>query len=159
MTSAYFTYDKGKVIQALRYHFISRREIKFMMILVNVFAIVSAALFFSKKISPLAFLISSVLWIVMMIAFWFFLPGLIYKKSSTFKEKFKATLGNTSFTIENERGSRDWAWNEFSTTLESPHFFHLYFDSRSFFIIPKSAFPGDEEHEARKILNSKITKK
>jgi hypothetical protein len=159
MTSAYFTYDKGKVIQALRYHFISRREIKFMMILVNVFAIVSAALFFSKKISPLAFLISSVLWIVMMIAFWFFLPGLIYKKSSTFKEKFKATLGNTSFTIENERGSRDWAWNEFSTTLESPHFFHLYFDSRSFFIIPKSAFPGDEEHEARKILNSKIMKK
>lgn len=130
-----------------------------MMILVNVFAIVSAALFFSKKISPLAFLISSVLWIVMMIAFWFFLPGLIYKKSSTFKEKFKATLGNTSFTIENERGSRDWAWNEFSTTLESPHFFHLYFDSRSFFIIPKSAFPGDEEHEARKILNSKIMKK
>ncbi|MES2847870.1 MAG: YcxB family protein, partial [Bacteroidota bacterium] len=70
MTSQYFTYEKQKVVQALRYHFISRREIKFMIILVNVFAIVSAALFFTKKISPLAFLISSLLWIAMMMAFW-----------------------------------------------------------------------------------------
>jgi len=30
------TYEKGKVLQALRYHFISRREIKLMIILVNV---------------------------------------------------------------------------------------------------------------------------
>ena len=43
MTSQFFDYDKGKVIQALRYHFITRREIKVMMILVNVFAILSAA--------------------------------------------------------------------------------------------------------------------
>ena len=25
------------------------------------------------------------------------------------------------------------------TTLESPHFFHLYFDSKSFFLVPKEA--------------------
>lgn len=130
-----------------------------MMILINLFAIVSAALFFSKKISPLAFLISSVLWMAMMVAFWFFLPGLIYKKSGTFKDSFKVTLGNTEFMLENERGSRSWPWTDFSATMESPHFFHLYFDSRSFFIIPKDAFPGDEEHEARKILSSKIGRK
>lgn len=156
MTSQYFTYEKGKVIQALRYHFISRKEIKFMMILVNVFAISSAALFFFKKISPLAFLISSVLWFVMMLAFWFFLPTMIYKKNSTFKDRFKATLDDDGFMIENDRGSRGWQWNQFSTTLETPHFFHLYFDSRSFFIVPKEAFEGDDEHEARKILREKI---
>jgi hypothetical protein len=156
MTSQYFTYEKGKVIQALRYHFISRKEIKFMMILVNVFAISSAALFFFKKISPLAFLISSVLWFAMMIAFWFFLPSMIYKKNSTFKDSFKATLDDDGFMIENERGQRGWQWNQFSTTLETPHFFHLYFDSRSFFIVPKEAFEGDDVHEARKMLREKI---
>ena len=158
MTSKYFTYEKGKVVQALRYHFISRKEIKFMMILVNVFAITSAALFFFKKISPLAFLISSVLWFAMMIAFWFFLPGLIYKKNATFRDRFKASLTDTEFMIENERGSRSWQWAEFSETMESPHFFHLYFDSRSFFIVPKDAFAGDDVHEARKILKEKIRK-
>lgn len=156
MTSQYFTYEKGKVIQALRYHFISRKEIKFMMILVNVFAISSAALFFFKKISPLAFLISSVLWFAMMIAFWFFLPSMIYKKNSTFKDRFKATLDDNGFMIENERGSRGWQWNQFSTFLETPHFYHLYFDSRSFFIVPKEAFEGDDVHEARKMLREKI---
>jgi hypothetical protein len=156
MTSQFFTYNKGKVIQALRYHFISRKEIKLMMILVNVFAIVSAALFFAKKISPLAFLISSVLWFALMIVFWYLLPVTIYKRSATFKDRFKATLGNQSFTIENERGSKSWEWSEFSSKMESPHFFHLYFDARSFFIIPKDAFLADDVHEARKIFTEKI---
>ena len=158
MTSQFFTYNKGKVIQALRYHFISRREIKVMMILVNVFAIISALLFFMKRISPLAFLVSSILWFGLMITFWYLLPMTIYRKSATFKDKFKATLGNEQFTIENERGSRSWLWNEFSTTMESPHFFHLYFNSRSFFIVPKEAFPEDEVNAARKLLAAKIRK-
>lgn len=159
MTSQLFTYNKGKVIQALRYHFITRREIKLMLILVNVFAIVSSALFFLKKISPLAFLISAVLWFVMMIVCWFLLPAIIYKKSATFKDSFRATLGNNSFTIENDRGSRSWDWSAFSTSMESPHFFHLYFDARSFFIIPKDAFLEDDITDARKIINGKIKKK
>lgn len=156
MTSEYFTYNKPKVIQALRYHFITRREIKVMMILVNVFAIVSAALFFFKKISPFAFLISAFLWFVMMIAFWFVLPMIIYRKSATFKDRFRVILGNNEFTLESERGSRGWEWSQFSTKMESPHFFHLYFDTRSFFIVPKDAFTGDQLQEARKIIANKI---
>lgn len=158
MTSAFFTYNKPKVIQALRYHFISRKEIKVMMVLVNVFAILSAGLFFFKKISPFAFLISSTLWFVMMILFWFLLPTIIYRKAQTFKDRFKATLSDSTFAIENERGSRSWNWSEFSSWMESPHFFHLYFNPRSFFIIPKEAFEGDDEHAARKIISAKIKK-
>lgn len=158
MLSSYFTYNKAKVIQALRYHFISRTEIKALMIFVNVFAILSAALFFFKKISPLAFLISSTLWFVLMLLFWFLLPQIIYRKASTFKDSFRAILSADDFTIENNRGSRGWEWKTFSTWMESPHFFHLYFNSRSFFIIPKDAFEGDEVHEARKIFTAKIKK-
>jgi hypothetical protein len=158
LSSSAYTYHKPKVIQALRYHFISRKEIKVMMILVNVFAILSAALFFFRKISPLAFLLSSVLWFVMMIVFWFVLPRLIYKRSQTFKDTFTAILGEQHFRIENNRGGRDWAWKEFSTWMESPHFFHLYFNSRSFFLIPKDAFEGDDVHAARKWIGSKISK-
>jgi hypothetical protein len=158
LTSAFFTYNKPKVIQALRYHFISRREIKIMMILVNVYAILSAALFFFKVISPLAFLLSSALWFILMILFWFLLPRIIYKKATVFKDRLKATLATSYFEIENAKGSRNWEWKEFSSWMESPHFFHLYFNSRSFFIIPKEAFEGDDVHEARKIFNVKISK-
>ena len=158
MVSQFFTYDKNKVIQALRYHFITRREIKLMMILVNVFAILSAGLFFFKKISPFAFLISSLLWFTLMIIFWFVMPYMVYRKTDTFRDRFKAILAEDVFRIENERGGRSWDWKEFSTWIESPHFYHLYFNSRSFFIIPKDAFEGDDVHEARKILKAKIIK-
>ena len=158
MISQYFTYDKAKVIQALRYHFISRKEIKVLMILVNVFALIAAALFFFKKISPVAFLLSSALWFSMMILFWFLLPLIIYRRAQTFRDKFRVLLDQNEFGIENDRGGRGWKWSEFSTWLESPHFYHLYFNSRSFFIIPKEAFPGDDVHEARKIFKEKIKK-
>ena len=158
MTSQFFIYNKGKVIQALRYHFISRREIKVMIILVNVFAIVAAGLFFFKKVSPMAFLVSSVLWFTLMLAFWFLLPITIFKKSITFQQRLKATFGKDEFTIENEKGSRSWLWREFTTTMESPHFFHLYFDERSFFIVPKEAFLDEEVPLVRKLLAAKIGK-
>jgi YcxB-like protein len=158
MTSNLFTYSKPKVIQALRYHFISRPEIKIIMVLINLLAIAAAALYFFKQISPLAFLIMSFLWFFLMIMYWFVLPQIIYRQSATFKDSFRAVLGKEQFAIENDRGHKSWDWNNFATWMESPHFFHLYFNPRSFFIIPKDAFEGDEEQEARKILADKIKK-
>lgn len=156
MTSQYFTYNKAKVIQALRYHFISRKEIKIMMVLVNVFAISSAALFFFRKVSPLAFLISSMLWFLLMVIFWYLLPLVIYKRENTFKDKFRVVINEYEFTLETDRGRRGWEWKEFSTWMESPHFYHLYFNSRSFFLILKEAFIEDDVHEARRYFKEKI---
>ncbi len=158
MTSSYFTYNKPKVLQALRYHFITRKEIKIMMILVNVFAIVAAGLYFFKKVSAYEFLGSSFLWFILMISFWFILPNIIYRKATTFKDRFKVSFEDQHMFLENERGSRSWPWTAFSSVIESPHFFHLYFDSRSFFIIPKEAFEGGSLYEARQLLKDKIKK-
>ncbi len=156
MTSSVFYYNKSKVIQALRYHFITRREIRIMIILVNVFAVTTAALFFFKKISPLAFLVGSVLWFTLMLAFWFILPYSIYKKSATFRDHFTAVLEDKHLFLENERGTKTWPWSAFSSVVESPHFFHLYFDSRSFFLLPKDAFEGSALQEARQYIKTRI---
>ena len=59
----HFGYEKKQVIQALRYHFISRPEIKIMLIVVNIFALVSITLYALQKITPVAFLVGSGLWI------------------------------------------------------------------------------------------------
>jgi signal transduction histidine kinase len=156
----YFSYDKNHVIQALRYHFIARPEIKILLIVVNVFAIASAALFFLKKVSPLAFLVSSLLWIILMIAFWFILPNTVYKRASTFKDTFKMTFKEHHVLLENVRGHMEWAWKNFSYFVESPHFFHLYFDSRSFFLVPKAALEDEvEQEQLRHLLKDKIIKK
>ena len=146
-------YEKKNVLQALRYHFISRREIKLMMILVNVFALFAAILYGYKLISPLPFIMSSVLWISMMFAFWIWLPIVIYKKSKTFQDQFEASIEPNHFFIYTETGRKGWAWREFSSYNETPGFFHLYFDRKTFFLVPKNVFENAESiADARKIL-------
>ncbi len=153
-------YDRKLVIQALRYHFIKRPEIRIMMILVNVFAIFSAGLYYFKKVSPIAFLISSFLWLALMVSFWFVLPYTVYRKAATFKSTFKMKFKESGIFLESERGHNEWKWKEFSSYFETPHFFHLYFDSKSFFLVPKAAFSGPESlGDLRVLLNRKIQRK
>ena len=156
----HFGYEKKQVIQALRYHFISRPEIKLMLILVNVFTLASILLYVSNLIKPMAFVVGSTLWLVLMISFWFILPGVVYKRAETFRHSFTMHFDSDDFTLAHENGSRKWPWKALSTFIESPHFFHLYFDSRSFFLVPKSGCRDrDEVFELRQLLKEKVKKK
>lgn len=130
-----------------------------MVILVNIFAIVAAFFYYFKKVSAITFLGSSCLWFSLMISFWYILPNIIYRKSKTFKDRLKVSFEPQHMFIENGNGSRSWPWKAFSSMIESPYFFHLYFDSRSFFIVPKNAFDPEQISEARKILKEKINPK
>lgn len=155
----YFGYEKKLVIQALRYHFISRAEIRIMLIAVNVFAIGSIILYALGKITPMAFLVGSFLWIVLMISFWFILPGAVYRRAITFRHEFSMNFENDGFTLEHEKGSKSWPWTALKNYLESPHFFHLYFDSRSFLLVPKSGCKdSDEVFELRQLIKGKVKK-
>lgn len=159
MMVIHFEYDKKQVLQALRYHFISRPEIKILLILLNVFTILSAILFFMHKIQPLSFLTFSLLWFVLLITIWRLLPLSVYKKSQTFQDQFSMDLNEQDVVLQTERGSHAWQWREFSSFLESPHFFHLYFNSRSFFLVPKDAFKElDALQQARALLKDKLKK-
>ena len=154
-----FSYDKKQVIQALRYHFLSKREIRLMIILVNVFALASATLFYFKKILPFAFLMGSVLWFFLMISFWFLLPGMVYRRATTFKDHFIMNFEDETFSVGNERVKRSWPWDALSTFIETPNFFHLYFDSKSFFLVPKNSFANsDEVYQLRHLLLEKVKK-
>ena len=156
----HFEYEKKQVMQALRYHFISRTEIRIMLILVNVFALASLTLYLLKKITPYPFMIGSVLWLVLMISLWFIIPAMVYRKAATFKDRFSMSFEDDGFTLGHERGSRSWPWDALTTFMETPHFFHLYFNSRSFFLIPKSGCRDkDEIYELRHILIDKILKR
>lgn len=154
-----FSYDKAKVLQGLRYHFITRPEIRVLIILVNIFAILSAVLFYTKKIRPEPFLLSSVLWLFLMVSFWYLLPYTIYRKSATFKDNFTIFFFERQVRLKNSKGFVDWNWVDFSNFFESPNFFHLYFSSRSFFLLPKEGLDSETAHSIRILLSSHIRKK
>ena len=57
------------------------------------------------------------------------------------------------------RGSKSLSWTSFSKFVESPYFFHLYFDARSFFLVPKDSFRDITEiQEVRKLLRTNLKK-
>jgi hypothetical protein len=69
-------------------------------------------------------------------------------------------FGDTEFSIGNERGSRSWSWSALTDYRESPHFFHLYFDARSFFLVPKTDYmESDRVLALRELLKAKVKKK
>lgn len=155
----HFGYEKKQVLQALRYHFITRPEIKIFLIIVNVFTILSAVLVYLRKIQPVSFLIFSVLWFLFLLTIWKILPSGIYKKSHTFRDHFTMNLEDNEVILQTERGAQAWPWRNFSAFLESPYFFHLYFNSRSFFLVPKDAFKDIIELQtARQLFRNKIKK-
>ena len=155
----HFSYDKQQVMQALRYHFISRPEIRIMLILVNVFALICAVLYYLKKIAPFAVLTGSIMWFFLMISFWVVMPAMVYRRAATFRDSFTMRFENEGFSVGTSRGTKSWPWKALTTFMESPHFFHLYFDSRSFFLVPKNSFKdNDEIFQLRQLLKRKVKK-
>jgi hypothetical protein len=154
-----FGYNKKQVLDGLRGHFFGRPEIKILAILINVFAILSAVLFALKRIQPLPFIIFSVLWFFLWISIRIVLPLSIYKKSATFRDTFILNLEDQGILLETQRGQQLWEWKDFSGFKETAYFFHVYFDARSFFLIPKDSFKDITEIQAaRQLLKEKILK-
>jgi hypothetical protein len=151
-------YDKKKVMQALRYHFVWQPEIRFLLVLIIVFDIVAAALYYMGKIRPEPFLLGSFIWLMFIISFWYFLPNNVYKKATTFKDTFIIDFSERGILLENERGYMDWTWEKFTKFIESPNFFHLYFSNKAFFLVPKDAMSDEFRYDLRVLLNDKIKK-
>lgn len=154
-----FTYDKKQVMQALRYHFIWQPEIRILLIFVIVFDILSAVLYIIGKIRPEPFLLGSFIWLMFIISFWFVLPGIIYRKSATFKDSFLIAFGANLITLQNERGHVQWEWKQFTKYFESPNFFHFYFSAKSFFLLPKENMTDEMKSQLRVILKEHIISK
>ena len=139
----HFEYNKEDVIKGLRYHFISKSEIKILIILINLFAIVSVLLFFMGKLQAEKLTLFSLLWFVTMLCVWFLLPKSVYKNTATFKDEIVATFTDNNLVLDTHKGSKSIPWNSFTHIKESPEFFYLYMNARSFFLIPKAATHND----------------
>jgi hypothetical protein len=149
------SYQKAQVLEALRYHFIKQPEIKTLMIVVNVYAILTGILLFLKKIRPELFLLGSVLWIVLLILFWYLMPNIFYKKTALFTYNWDFSFDNQKASLQSMQGEAAWSWEEVSHYFESPHFFHIYFGPKTFFLIPNDNMTLEIKQTLRAILKKK----
>lgn len=141
-----FRYEKTAVINALRTHFVSRRETKILRILMVVFFLL-ALWAYTKGIVPYSLVVVLFAVIILLtIVFWFILPKSIYRKTRTFAEpSITLDVNDEGISISTHGGAHRLPWSSFNRVLESPVFYYLYRSNNSFFLIPADAFPDPAE--------------
>ena len=142
----HFEYEKKQVMSALRHHFISRPEIKILLIIVNLFTILSAILFYMHKIQPLSFLLFSLLWFVSASDFLDYSSTERLQKINTFQDQFSMDFNDNEVVLQTQTGI---------TCLELEGF--QQFSGNTFFLSSVFQQPGFFPGSQRCIYRSGIT--
>ncbi|HEU4553341.1 MAG TPA: YcxB family protein [Chitinophaga sp.] len=140
-----FSYNKEDVLNALRYHFMQRGEVKVyrttlaILLLVTLLGYLFHLVNFSALIGIVA-MVAIIVW-----AFWYLLPLSTYNKAATFKDEIKLLYSEEGLFISTRSSEhqRQLYWNHFTRLVETRKFFFLYRDKKSFLLIPTSAFEND----------------
>lgn len=143
-----FHYDKTEVINALRFHFMSRGEIKVFQVALMIL-IVSAFIGYWMDLINLQVVVwLFLLFIVLILIFWFILPHSVYKKARTFREpEIHLDCDEQSLSIGTQSGNHSIPWNRFERIVETKDFFYLYQNNKTFFLVPAKVFKDESERK------------
>lgn len=135
-----FSYKKNEVLNALRYHFLHRGEVRVFQITLLIFVLFTITGYLLHVVNRNA--LAGVTGMTMLIvwAFWYVLPVSTYNKAATFQDSIRLRVNEDGLTIStSDGGDRSVGWQRFSQVVETSKFIYLYRDKKSFFLIPLSA--------------------
>lgn len=150
-----FTYKKEEVINALRFHFLRRGEIKVFRNTLIILLLATVIGYVFRMVNFNAMLGIVVMMVILGWAFWYLLPVSTYNKAATFRDNIRLRYNEDGMAIVSGHGERSLSWRSFTQIVETQSFFFLYRDKRSFFLIPTSAFENDEAHQQFRELMQK----
>lgn len=142
-----FTYKKEEVINALRFHFLRRGEIKVFRNTLVILLLATVIGYVFRMVNFNAMLGIVLMMVILGWAFWYLLPVSTYNKAATFRDNIRLRYNDEGMAIATGNGERSLSWRNFSQIVETQSFFFLYRDKRSFFLIPTSAFESQEAHQ------------
>jgi len=154
-----FSYNKEDVLNALRYHFSRRGEIKVFRNTLCILVLAALAGFFFQLVTLNALIGIIAMTALIGWAFWYVLPLSTYNKAATFKDEIRLRYTEDGLMISTRASDhqRQLSWNNFSRLVETRKFFFLYRDKKSFLLIPTSAFENDDaRNNFSKLVKGKI---
>lgn len=140
-----FNYKKNEVLNALRYHFLHRGEVRVFQVTLLIFILFTIAGYLFHVVNRGALAGVTGMTILIVWSFWYLLPVSTYNKAATFQDNIRLRVNEEGMTITtSEGGDRSVGWQRFSQVVETQKFIYLYRDKKSFFLIPLSAFQTPE---------------
>ncbi|RAJ04016.1 YcxB-like protein [Chitinophaga skermanii] len=143
-----FTYNKQDVINALRFHFWHRGEIRVLRITFLVLAILTIAGYMTEYVNLNALVMIMTMVVVLYGGIYFLLPISTYNKAATFKDSIHLRWNENGILITTNKSERVQEWKRFKHVIETKTFFYLYRDAKSFFLIPTNAFESEADRQA-----------
>lgn len=153
-----FSYNREDVLNALRYHFLQRGEIKVFRNALVILLLATLAGYFFSLVTTNTLIGISAMVVLLLWVFWYLLPVSTYNKAATFKDQIRLHFSEEGMAISTRASEhqRQISWNNFTQVVETKKFFFLYRDKKSFFLIPTSAF---ETEDARRKFGHLIREK
>ncbi|MFY0252687.1 YcxB family protein [Chitinophaga sp. 30R24] len=144
-----FSYHKGDVLHALRYHFMQRGEIKVFRNTLIILLLATLTGYFYRVVTTGALTGIVIMILVLTWVFWYLLPLAIYNKAATFKDDIHLSYSEEGLLISTRYShrQRSISWQQFSRVVETKKFFFLYRDKKTFFLIPTNAFESKEAYQ------------
>lgn len=142
-----FQYEKADVLQALRFHFMRRKEIKVFRVILIWLGLLALLAFSLRFIEGSELLALILMLIVLAVVFWYVLPLSIYAKTKTFQDSIRLVPTHEGLTIRTQFADRQLPWRGIQEVVETKDFFLLYRNTQSFFLVPGRAFKDSEQRQ------------
>lgn len=154
-----FSYNKDEVLNALRYHFLQRGEIKVFRNTLFILLAFTLAGYAYRIVTVGALVGIASMSVVIVLVFWYMLPVSIYNKAATFKDDIHMNYSEDGIVISTRNSDVDkrLSWTGFTAVVRAKNFFFLYRGKKNFFLVPTSAFKSEAaQKEFEKLANDKI---
>lgn len=154
-----FRYSELDFVRAMRAHFASRLRLKLDLAIAIAAALLGIYVWQSLNLPwygiPLLGL--SVLFVLLLIAAFSLIPGLIFRREAKFRDEYSLTFSSDGIHFRTNHIDSQLQWGMYSRALVDTHSFILYYGSRSFTAIPKRVFKNAEQQASfERLISQKI---
>ena len=156
-----FRYSKEDVVRAMRAHYSSALRLRIdgalaiLLLAVGIYWFRSPD---SKWPAIFCFIASGALLLILVAAF-VLIPHLVFSRQSKYRDDYSLTFSDGGIHFRTVHIDSQLQWNLYTHALVNAHSYLLYYGSRTFTIIPKRVFRGQEQQaEFDKLLSQNVTR-
>ena len=141
-----FRYSEIDYVRALRAHYADR--LRLWLDICAAVAVGAAGIYLWPSLSSKVFLGASIAFAVILLAAFFVIPPLIFRREPKFRDKYSLTFSPEGIHFQTAHIDSHLAWDLYSRALVDAHSYVLYYGSRTFTVIPKRVFQNNQQQEA-----------
>jgi hypothetical protein len=141
-----FRYVESDYVRALRADYADR--LRLWLDICVIVVVGAAGIYLWPSLSGKVFLGVSVAFAAMLLAAFFVIPPLIFRRQPQFRDDYSLTFSPEGIHFQTVHINSKLTWGLYSRAMVDAHSYMLYYGSRTFTVIPKRVFQNNQQQDA-----------